>query len=277
MRKISLTDGKFSVEILPDCGGAISALRWIAPTGQTFDLLRPARAEDIAGRIADRMSCVPVTSFAASEAGGSAQIDLAEWIVQDASNIRATLTLHKEAGHKKVGKNEALQSSYQLLQRFELGPKGLRIQLTLTNIGVKPMPARTGLRLHPDWRGENILRGALTPVDAAGQARPGSHSPTATDLAAGYPLARQDIEVCLRYQGREIRYEWPEERLALVLSLVEGFDYVGLNYNAGRHEIWLTPLSRLTADGSAFFGTGLLQQGDSLSAILLLSTAALAA
>ncbi len=265
MRKISLTDGRLSVEILPDCGGAISALRWISPAGKTFDLLRPARAEDIAERNADQMSCIPVAPATSPEDR------LAEWIVQDASNIRATLTLHKDAGE-----NEALQSSYQLLQRLALDAKGLRIDLTVTNIGTRPLAARTGLRLHPDWRGESILRGNLTPVDMNGKPSDDALRPTTSDFAAGFRFGGQDVDILLRHLRPEIQYEWPEERLALMLNQVQGNEYVRLEYKANQHDIWLASLSHPGTDNAGTSGTSTLQKGDSLSASLLLSPIILA-
>lgn len=266
MRKISLTDGRLSVEILPDCGGAISALRWISPARKAFDLLRPARAEDIAERNADQMSCIPVAPAAGPEDG------LAEWIVQDASNIRATLTLHKDAGE-----NEALQSSYQLLQRLALDAKGLRIDLTVTNIGARPLAARTALRLHPDWRGESILRGNLMPVDMDAKPSDDALHPTIRDFAAGLRFGGgQDVDILLRHLRPEIQYEWPEERLALMLNQIQGNEYVRLEYKANQHDIWLTSLSHSGTDSVGTSGTSMLQMGDSLSASLLLSPIILA-
>ena len=211
------------------------------------------------------MSCIPVAPATSPENG------LAEWIVQDASNIRATLTLHKEAGE-----NEALQSSYQLLQRLALDAKGLRIDLTVTNIGTRPLAARTGLRLHPDWRGESILRGNLTPVDMDGKPSDDALHPTTSDFAAGFRFGGQDVDILLRHLRPEIQYEWPEERLALMLNQIQGNEYVRLEYKANQHDIWLTSLSHPGTDNADTSGTSTLQKGDSLSASLLLSPIMLA-
>lgn len=260
MRKISLTDGRLSVEILPDCGGAISALRWVSPGAKTFDLLRPASAHDIAGRNTDQMSCIPI-----SPVPGLNQ-EPAEWIVQDASNVRATLTLHKEPD-----KNEAQQSSYQLLQRLALDANGLRIDLTVTNIGTKPLLARTGLRLHPDWRGEAILRGDVAPVDQNESSGRDTRQPGISDFAGGLRFSEQNIDIVLRHLRSHIQYEWPEESLALMLTLIQGNEYVRLEYNARRREIWLTPLSHPGTDDAGAPAATMLYLGDSLSASLLLS------
>ncbi|MEQ1890839.1 MAG: hypothetical protein ABL951_16945, partial [Alphaproteobacteria bacterium] len=163
MRKISLTDGRLSVDILPDCGGALGALRWRSPAGLTCDILHPACAENIDGRDAGKMSCLPVGPFAGSETGVTAQCGLTEWTVQDGSNIRATLTLQQVfTGQEDLPHGPA--AICQFLQRFELGPDGLRLQFTVTNIGVQPMPAHAGLRLRLNRRAQNLIRGELTPV-----------------------------------------------------------------------------------------------------------------
>lgn len=261
MRKLSLTDGKLSVEILPDCGGALSALRWTARDGRMVNLLRPASVQDITARNAGLLSCLPIGPIAHPQGPDAhQQPGLEEWTVQDASHVRATLTRRQE-----IGNGESPHSSYQLLQRLELGPQGLRLQLTVTNIGVQSMSAQIGFRLRPDWRGENILR--LTPA----------RGDTVGEPVAAYPLSQRDVHACLQHQGCEFRYEWPEERLALIFSPVRGVEHIGLDYWAGQREIWLTPLSHRPENGRDVANTCTLQKGDSLSTILLLSAAPLAA
>ena len=266
MRKISLTDGRFTVEILPDCGGAIAALRWRAPTGRTFDLLRPAMPDDIARRDFAHMACLPLTP---SRPAGNVELDdpppaLAEWTVQDASNIRATLTLQEDAASGKFP-NAGRPASYQLLQRFELIPGGLAIVYTITNLGVTPMPARAALRLRIDGRTENILRGPLLQVVAEGAA------PSVSELAAGLPLAGRDLRIRLR-SSHEISITKPEERLLLTLNLERGLDFLDLECDARRREIFLSPLSHHDTDKAPGC---LLQQGDSLSAALRIAGQAL--
>ena len=278
MRKISLTNGKLTVEILPDSGGAISVFRWMDSHRRSFDLLRPARESEITNRLAGAMSCIPVTPFATpgnqtahQQAAGPVHADLAEWTVQDASNVRATLTLHKEAGA-----SDSLFSNCQLLQRFELGLDGLRIQFTITNIGVRPISARAGLRLRPDIRGACILRGTVPHIEKADPAEDKPPTRAAmilspAELAAGYRLAGQELHVMLKHVRQEFRYEWPEDNLALTVTPLQGFDFIGLDYNAEEQEIWLTPLSHMAPSLDGMTGGNQLMQGDSLSASLLLS------
>ncbi len=279
MRKLSLDDGEMSVEILPDCHGALSAVRWAPPGGDTVNLLRPADAADIMSRDAAQMSCVPVAAFSGPAAGqliphpreqaqriadfpGSRS-----WTVQDSSNVRATLTLHEEGGYKADGKH-ALPWAYQALQRFELRPNGLRMQLTVTNTGVRPLPLYAGFRLRLAGRGETVLRGALAPIRTGDEHNNG---PTEASLAKGYHLPGYDVSVRLRKLGPELRVEWPEERLAIKLTTLQGFEYAGLEYAARRQNIWLTLLSHNASGAPENPGASLLQQGDSLEEALLLA------
>lgn len=269
MRKISLTNGALTVEILPDCGGAISAFRWMDSHNRPFDLLR----------IADAPPCIPLTLFALPDSSGPHPraanglfADLAEWTVQDASNIRATLTLHREMPAEPGGG----VSHYQLLQRFELGPEGLRIQFTITNIGVRSIPAEAGLRLRPDMRGVGRVRGVAPLIEMM----PGTDNAvsrwTPAGLAAGYRLGEQELHVMLGHVRRDIRYEWPDDRLALVVAPLQGFDFIGLDYYPAQTEFWLTLMSHMPDAGAGITDTNMLQQGDSLSAALLLSAVPLA-
>lgn len=278
MRKISLTNGELAVEILPDCGGAISGFRWMDSHRRYFDLLRAARESEIAIRLAGAMSCLPVTPFATPgnltahrQAAGPIPANLVEWTVQDASNVRATLTLHREAGA-----SDSLFPSCQLLQRFELGIDGLRIQFTITNVGVRPMLARAGLCLRPDIRGAGVLRSTVPHIERADPAEDKPPTKAATlispaGLAAGYRLARQKLHVMLEHARREFRFEWPEDNLALAVTPLQGFDYMGLDYNVDEQAIWLTLLSHRAAGRDGITGSHQLMQGDSLSASLLLS------
>lgn len=274
MRKISLTDGKLSVDIVPDCGGAISALRWRAPSGQICDLLHPAAAGAISGRVANAFSCLPIASFGNIGPQGDVPGDLAEWTVQDASNIRATLTAHKEAGALQ-DPGPAAHWTCQILQRLELGLNGLRLQLTVTNIGVQPMPARIGMRLHVSMHDQTILRGSFAPVALSGMSASAPAAPSAGSFADGFSPGRRDVHVCQRNLGREVRFEWPREELALRLILAQGLDFVRLDYNADQRELWLTPLSHTGAPTVDTAGCQILQQGDSLEACLILSAAPL--
>lgn len=269
MRKISLSDGRLSVDILPDCGGALCTLRWRAPAGQIYDILRPANARTICDRVADRLSCLPITPFGDSGGRRDMQSDLAEWTVQDASNVRATLTVHKELAALDAH-SSAPHWSCQILQRFALAPDGLRVQLTVTNVGVQPMPARIGLRLRLMTYGQMIIRGQFEPVAPAGTLDRGATPPSAEMFAAGFCPAQQDIHLYQRCLGNDIRIEWPHEKLRVTLSLVQGLEYVRLDYDAAQRELWLSPISHANSPAADTPSIQILQQGDSLEASMIL-------
>ena len=259
MRKLSLDNGEYSLEILPDFAGALSALRWTAPSGQVFNLLRPASGEDLLSQNSAGLSLLPLA------AGEQPLTEPGRWMVQDASNIRATLTWQNGQDH------EGGALSCQLLQRFELKPDGLRILLSLTNLGVKPLPAQIALRLRPDWRGESRLRGDLAPVAA----NPG-RLPGMAEFREGLALGRDDRELCLGLHGPAIDFLWPEDHLALTLSFVSGLNFLFLEHHPQAGEIFLSPYSHMPGTPNTAPGFIILQQGDSLAANLHLSARRLA-
>ncbi|MFZ5836372.1 MAG: hypothetical protein ACOY2B_13475 [Pseudomonadota bacterium] len=264
MRKIWLTDGRLSVSILPDCGGALAALRWHTPDGLTHEMLAPASAGDIAGKVAASMACLPAAVYAGAMTGCGT---LGEWTVQDASNIRATLTQHQE-GVNPQHPSHAPHWSCQALQRFELTPGGLHVRFTITNIGVAPVPARTGLRLRLNRRANFQLRGDLEPVMAAAD---GSPSPPPGSFKTGFQFLDQDVQITLRHLKNDFFCTWPEDRLMLKFTLDHGLNYIAVDYRAAQKEVWLTPLSHAPAGETGHPAFQILQQGDSLEAVLFLS------
>lgn len=245
MRKLSLDDGRLSLDIVPDCGGGLSALRWLAPAGQPIDLLCPASVQEIAARNPARMSCVPMAFLNARQTPEPA----APWTVQDASNVRATLTLH----------HETAQQVYQILQRFELYPNGLHLQLTLTNIGARPLPVGIGLRLRPALQEDAHLRGALIPLDR-------QCAISAAQFAQGYPLTHHSGRLFLHHAAHEIYFAWPQHGFALSLLPDTELGFLEVDTRHAQQEIPVTLLSDRDAATPS-----VLKQGDSLSALLILS------
>lgn len=140
MHKISLRNDNYAVEILPALGGAIASFRAISSSGEELDLLAPAAdAPDIARK---RFAAQPRLPFATEAAIGDSPENFATtpWTVQDASDVRATLTCY-------FSSTTAQPWEFQLLQRIIIEAEGLQIYLTLTNIGKQPIPAQLGVAL----------------------------------------------------------------------------------------------------------------------------------
>jgi len=268
MRKLSLENRSISVDILPDCGGAIAALRHKAG-GKVIDLLRAASAADIEARNLGHMACIPLAPFAAWTAdkylrfGGEA-VELGAvaeaarhlptyWTVQDASDVRATLTWYHQPGLW------GWPWGFQILQRLRLHGDGLELYIALTNIGAKPMPAGIGLRLNLDWRGETLLHGA-----------------------GGAPVAlgMKDIGFNGRILDAGLQVQWPHEGLALDVAPGGPFAYFNLRSRARDHRAVLQPE---THTGEAFGpdggaregGMAILAQGDSLAGTVMLAARSL--
>ena len=265
MRKIRLTNGRFSVDILPDCGGALGALRWHTPEGLVHDMLASASAGDIAEQSTANMSCLPIAVYAQAITGCDT---LDEWTVQDASNIRATLTRHEEGAAKTPHWN------CQALQRFELTQDGLHVRYTLTNIGVAPVPARIGLRLRLNGRANMQLRGEMEPVMGTTDS---PSCPPPGNFRTGFQFLDQNVQITLRHKKNEFFCTWPEDRLMLKFTLDHGLNYIGVDYRAAQKQVWLTPLSHAPKDETGHPAFQILQQGDSLEAILFLSPGVMAA
>ncbi len=140
MHKISLRNDNYAVEILPALGGAISSFRAVSHSGEELDLLAPANAtSDSAPR---RFAAQPRLPFAIEAAIGDSPENFATtpWTVQDASDVRATLTCY-------FSSTTAQPWEFQLLQRLIIEAEGLQIYLTLTNIGKQAIPAQLGMAL----------------------------------------------------------------------------------------------------------------------------------
>lgn len=142
MHKISLRNDNYAVEILPALGGAISSFRAVSNSGEELDLLAPATdVPDLPSQQFAAQPRLPFTAEAAAIGQGLENFATTPWTVQDASDVRATLTCYFSS--------TAVEQpwEFQLLQRLMIEPEGLQIYLALTNIGKWPLPARLGFAL----------------------------------------------------------------------------------------------------------------------------------
>lgn len=275
MRKLSLENRIMTVDMLPDCGGAIAALRLKTGAGAPVNLLRPATPADIEGRNLGHMACIPLAPFASYSFGGfpdgylrfggeavklaevayAARLQPTYWTVQDASDVRATLTWYHEPGLW------GWPWGFQILQRLRLHDDGLEIYIALTNIGPRPMPAGMGLRLNLDWRPETLFRAALA----------GHGVPQATPFALGM----SDIGFNARTVEDSMTVEWGAGQLALCISLGGPLQYLNLRTRRRDHRIVLQPATHFEAFGPddrvREGGMAILQQGDSLAGTVVLT------
>ena len=260
MRKISLDNGILTVDICPDCGGGVSALRLRDKT-ECPDLLRPATEDALASGAISDMSCLPVTPFAGRLPDNMTallnhQIDLTaslptgglplpQWTVQDASHIRATLTCYHSPGE------DAWPWAYQTLQRFQLTEDSVSIYLAMTNVGKEPMLGGIGFSLNLERRNGLIL----------------NHSGTAAaGIPAGRPLGERDHYANLDGHETRLHLLWPEEQLALTSddsgwwhltdanAINDQGQIVGWGTIDGKtHAYRLDPLPSAAASGAASF------------------------
>ncbi len=274
MRKLSLENRIMSVDMLPDCGGAIAALR-LKSGGEVYDLLRPATLADIEARNLGHMACLPLAPFATYTKDGYLRFgdevvalgkvaDAARqlptyWTVQDASDTRATLTWYHEPGLW------GWPWGFQILQRLRLSDEGLEIYLALTNIGAKPMPAGIGLRFTLDCRERTLLMGA---------------QPVGGQDSQPVSLGVKDLAFNALPAGGCLQVQWPEAQLALDLTLGGPFSIVNLRSRANNQRAILQPATHsgaaFNADGGVRTGgMAVLQQGDSLAGTATLAARSL--
>lgn len=281
MRKISLDNGVAAVDIQPECGG-ISGLRIKRDTPPT-NLLWPTAETDIASGNIEQMSYVPITPFTGTPAGGSFTFEgrkthiaaagqagglpSRRWIVQDASNVRATLTFFHEAGA------DGWPWAYQVLQRFELIETTVRIYLAITNVGTDIMPGAIGLSFNiAPLDGALLYGGGIT----SAQTGAGLQADTGMQANSGCQLGKRAFATRLDGTDSPPRIVWPGAHRTLELAADRAFAYMNVAGSQPNCPVRVILSSRaiaagdLTCDGDAGTDMAMLNQGDTLDGAVLL-------
>jgi aldose 1-epimerase len=111
--------------------------------------------------------------------------------------------------------------AYEARQRFTLSPHGVRLEMSITNAGLRPMPA--GLGHHPYFRRTPETRLAV----ALGDMWQGDAEyfplrrvplPPHFDFSAGRAVDPVDLDAAFVGWARPARIEWPDTGLALEIS-----------------------------------------------------------
>jgi aldose 1-epimerase len=221
MRQVTLTHGKWMVELTPEIGGSISRCAY---DGQ--DVMRPATRAGDAGAEARDMSCFPLVPFSNRiEYGrfefGGRSISLPKnmgdhphalhgqgwrgaWYVPVERPDRATLAYDHEA--------DAWPWRYQATQRFELADDSLTLYLGVTNLSDDPMPV--GLGLHPYFlasQGTTLTTGVTHLWETTNEQIPIQRVdlPAQFDFARGLRIADHDLDHCFAGWNRVATIDWP--------------------------------------------------------------------
>lgn len=220
MEKITLAQGKWLVELMPQAGGSISSCAY---DGQ--DIMRRASAEGVTAGDARAMACFPLVPFSNRIERGIFDFDgrcitlprnmgdhphtihghgwLVPWQVEARGEDSATLAFTHEA--------DAWPWRYRAQQDFTLAEDSLTVRLAVANLSDRPMPV--GLGLHPYFpRGAGVtLTAGLTHLwEATSEQIPIRRVdlPGSLDFARGLPIAGLDLDHCFAGWSRQALIEW---------------------------------------------------------------------
>lgn len=220
-RMITLRHDGFELGLLPGTGGAVAHFKH-----QDANLLRPAT-----GRAPTDMAAFPLFPFSGRIGNGrfrwqgrDIQLDqnfppephaihgqswLAEWDVVSATSDRALL--------RYVHAADAWPWAYRAEQLFRLGPNGLVLELSITNLSNETMPA--GIGWHPYFPSAGAeIEADTTVVWETGPdmlPRPPRPPMASEQLREGAPIAELSLDTPFTTASRPVTIRWPEHRRML--------------------------------------------------------------
>ncbi len=298
-RLLTLRAGSFTLDLAPEIGGAIVALRTDWAGG--VDLMRRTPEAALAARdvrLAGSYALVPYSNrmrectlnFAGrrhrlapnfgshphSIHGNGWQ---RAWEIESAEDSRATLVLDHTAEGALAAE---WPFAYRARQRFALTDDGLEIGLEIANTGPASMPA--GLGLHPFfpraagtrlttatgsvWRNdEAMMPVALDPV------------PPAWNFEEGRLVAPLSVDNCFAGWSGTARIEWPEWGVRLEMTADPLFGHLVVYVPPGKNHFCVEPVSNcndgmnLLAKGRGDTGVAVLEPGAILSGSVMFAFA----
>ncbi|MBI1243483.1 MAG: aldose 1-epimerase [Alphaproteobacteria bacterium] len=294
---VALKAGPFSLDLVPEIGGAIVGLR--AEWNGGVELLRrmpdaALAARDI--RQAGSYSLIPYSNrmrectlnFAgrrhrlAPNFGGHPHSIHGNawqraWRVESIDESNVTLAFdHSAHGALAV----EWPFAYSARQRFALSGDGLEIAIEIANTGDAPMPA--GMGLHPFFpRGANTRLTARTQSvwrnDEAMMPMALDPVPPAWNFEDGRLVAPLSVDNCFAGWSGSLAVEWPESGVRLDLTADPVFGHLVVFVPPGRTFFCVEPVSHcndgmnLAAKGRTDTGVVVLAPGESLSGWVLMA------
>ena len=287
---ISIAGAEYALQVLPEVGGAIAALRF-----QGSDILRPAPS---AADEPFETAAFPLVPFANRIARGAfrfggTQVRLepnapgqahalhghgwrVPWRVESAQAGRLAMTFEHPAGEWPW--------HYVAHQLLSLDEQGLEVALSIENRSDRPMPV--GFGWHPYFLRSPGLR-LRTRVEGVWltdeQCLPRRRAPAAQfgDWRRGERLpAGAGIDHCYCGWNGEARIEWPERMLCLTLTASEPLRWLHLYAPPGKRYFCVEPVSHMPdavnrAEPAAVTGHRTLAPGARLAAAVRLRAAPL--
>lgn len=285
---LTLRSGRASVGIAPAIGGSLTHFRW-RDKGRVHDWLRPAAADDLAARTADRLACFPLAPFSNriregrfafgghavalplnqlpqphAEHGHGWQVP---WNVSARADDSLTLEYDRAA--------DAWPFPYRARQEIVLTGDDLRLTLTIDNRGREAMPA--GLGFHPYFPRTPQCRLAAA-VDAMwatdAEVMPTVLTGADARLADGHglPVAEAVLDNAFTGWKGHATIHWPERRARLDLDADPPLEFLVVYSPAGEDYFCVEPVSHCTdafnlaAQGRDDTGMLTLQPGAVVSA-----------
>lgn len=248
---IALRFGTTRLDIAPERGGGVLGFRcgdvpvFAGARGDTPTDLACVALLPFANRIADgrfrldgrtvQLPCLPGEAHALHGHGW-----LRPWQVEAAGPDHATLVFEHAAS--------AWPWAYRARQSFALHAQGYRHGLSLTNVSATAMPA--GLGLHP-WfprtpqtRYLGLHAGEWQPDGRNLPARL-LMEPAPVDWWGGEPVATRIVDHCQVRRRGELRIEWPERALSLVMAPTANLALTHVYVPAGADFFCVEPVSHM--------------------------------
>jgi aldose 1-epimerase len=285
---INLQAGELTLQLSPDCGGAITALRLAEPLG-TVDLLRPASPQAIAARNALDTACYPLVPFSNRVKAGCYTFGGREFHMQPnlpghphplhGHGWRAAWQVTEQDGHSAVlifrYAGPDFPSAYTARQQFELSTHALRVTLALENTGPDPMPCGVGLHpFFPKPEGTRLQARLRTVWLATDDVIPVARvdTPERWDFSRIRALGDVVLDHCFGGWDKSAVIEWPALGLSLRITAEGPMQHVVIYVPSGQSFFCFEPVTNandafnLASRGVQDIGLQVLQPGQVLSA-----------
>lgn len=247
MARITFHAGRLHAEIDPDFGGSITDFSIDGPFSDRYPILRRAAGDlDHPGRSAS-FALAPWSNRVAGHTftfagephelrpnfpdGTAIHGDTFSrpWRIVDRSPVSARLVFDSRE-HENVN----FPFAFGCVQRFELGPQSLRVDLSVTNLGETDMPAGCGH--HPHFCRRLFCEGDEVEVRAPVSGRypaegciptgPAAPDDACERLTVGGPLGDPGLDDCFSGFGGRAQITWPASAVRVTMDASPELDHL---------------------------------------------------
>jgi aldose 1-epimerase len=239
---LKLAGERLELQLCPELGGSIAALRWRHPDADWLDLLRPATTATLADRDIEGAACFPLTPYSNRLRNGRFEFQGAAITLPVSA-----ASPHAEHGHgwrrawqcveqarehavlRLVHAPDAWPFAYTIEQRFRLHADGIDVEIATRNDGRSPMPYGFGLHPYfprtPACRLSAVVDGFWA-TDA--EVMPTRHIPPPTDAdpTSGLMIAAADLDNCFTGWRHRAVIDWPERHTRLTMTATGPLDFL---------------------------------------------------